>query len=130
MTRSTFLTIASGIAVSVGIFAMIFPSVLLESKGVEAINGTLIWTRETGLLLLTIGIIAFFIRKHENSETLKIFFLGNIIIQIGLFLIELAAYFNEVITKLSGIIPNLSLHVLLTIGFIYFYVDMKLKNAK
>jgi hypothetical protein len=130
MSRRIFLTIASIIAFSVGLFAILFPTPLLESKGVEPFVSTLVWTRETGLLLLTIGIIAFSIRKHETSETLKTFLFGNIIIQIGLFVIELLAYFNGVITKLSGIIPNLTLHILLAIGFIHFWTTLKFKPNK
>jgi len=130
MSRQIFLTIASIIAFSVGLFAILFPITLLESKGVEPLAGTLVWTRETGLLLLTIGVIAFSVRKHETSETLKTFLFGNIIIQIGLFVIELLAYFNGTITKLSGIIPNLTLHILLAIGFIHFWTTLKFKTNK
>lgn len=130
MSRQFFLTIASIIAFSVGLFAILFPSTLLESKGVEPLAGTLVWTRETGLLLLTIGIIAFSIRKHETSETLKVFLWGNVIIQIGLFVIELLAYFSGIITKFSGIIPNLILHILLAIGFIHFWATLKSKTHK
>ncbi|AWM15115.1 hypothetical protein DI487_15485 [Flavobacterium sediminis] len=128
MSRHVFLTIASIISFLVGLFAIVFPSVLLVSKGVTPLPGTLVWTRETGLLLLTIGVIAFSIRKHKNSETLKAFLFGNIIIQIGLFIIELVAYFYGTITKLSGILPNLTLHVLLAIGFIYFWKPLNRKS--
>ena len=128
MSRQVFLTIISVIASLVGLFAMLFPTTLLESKGVEPLVSTLVWTRETGLLLIAIGLIAFSVRMHEDSETLKAILLGNIIIQIGLFAIELVAYFNYVITKLSGIVPNLTLHILLAMGFIYFWSTMKLKT--
>ncbi len=130
MSRQIFLTIASIIAFIVGLFAIALPGTLLESKGVEPLVGTLVWMRETGLLLLTTGIIIFSIRKHEASETLKVFLFGNSIVQIGLFVIELLAYFNSVITKLSGIIPNLALHILLAIGFIHFWKKMNLKINK
>lgn len=83
MSRRIFLTIASIIAFSVGLFAILFPTILLESKGVEPFVSTLVWTRETGLLLLTIGIIAFSIRKHETSETLKHFFLETSLFKLG-----------------------------------------------
>lgn len=130
MSRQVFLTIASIIAFSVGFFAIIFPTTLLESKGVEPLVGTLVWTRETGLLLLTIGITIFLVRKHESSPTLKTVIFGNIIIQIGLFLIELIAYTNGIITNLSGIIPNLTLHILLTIGLAYYWATMKSNSQK
>ena len=128
MSRQIFLTIASLIALSVGIFALLFPAVLLESKGVELLNGTLVWAREVGVLLICLGIIGFSTRKHDSSATLKALLFGNIFIQIGLFLIELIAYSNGIITKISGIIPNLSLHVLLTIGFAYFWATMKVSK--
>jgi hypothetical protein len=130
MSRYIFLTTASIIAFSVGTLALLFPSILLESKGVTANYGTLVWTRETGLLLLTIGVVAFFVRKHDDSETLKAFLFGNSFIQIGLFIIELSAYFDGIITKLSGVIPNLILHVLLSIGFIYYWTTIKLNSNK
>ncbi|WP_443936440.1 hypothetical protein [Pedobacter sp. MW01-1-1] len=130
MSRQTFLTIASIIAFSVGIFALVFPNILLESKGVAPLVATLAWTREVGILLIAIGIMAFLLRSHEVSATLKVFLFGNIIIQIGLFVIELLAYFNHVITKLSGIIPNLTLHVLLALGFAYYWKTMNLKTNK
>lgn len=130
MSRKFFLTIASLIAFLVGTFALVFPNILLESKGVVASGSTLVWTREVGLLLITIGMMAFLIRNHEVSATLKVFIFGNIIIQLGLFVIELSGYFNNVITKLSGIIPNLTLHILLAIGFIHFWKTMNLKTNK
>jgi hypothetical protein len=128
MSRPIFLTIASFIALSVGAFALLFPGILLESKGVVPLATTSVWMRETGLLLLALGIINFAMRKHEPSGTLKALLSGNIIIQIGLFVIELLAYSNNVITKLSGIIPNLILHILLAIGFAYFLKTMDLKT--
>lgn len=130
MTRKTFLTISSLIAGAVGIFALIFPSVLQESKGTSPNTATYVWTSEVGLLLIAIGIVAFMVRGHQNSTTLKAFFVGNFIIQIGLFFIELVAYLNGVITKLSGVLPNLTLHILLAVGFVYYLLTMKTTNLK
>jgi hypothetical protein len=128
MTRNTFLTIASFIATAVGSFALLFPAILQESKGTLPNIATYVWTSEVGLLLVAIGIMAFLVRGQEGSPTLKAFFLGNFIIQVGLFLIELLAYFNGVITKFSGILPNLTLHVILAFGFAYYLSIMKNKE--
>jgi hypothetical protein len=128
MTRNLFLTIASFIALAVGIFALFFPAMLQVSKGTIPNNATYVWTSEVGILLIAISIMAFLIRKEENSKTLRVFLLGNAIIQIGLFVIELLAYINSIITKLSGVIPNLIIHILLTIGFLYFSITMKKEN--
>lgn len=124
MTRKTFLTISSFIATIVGFFALFFPAILQESKGTLPNNATYVWTSEVGILLIAIGIMAFMIRKQKNSTTIRAFFFANFIIQIGLFLIEFFAYLNGVITKVLGVIPNLSIHLLLAIGFVFFWINM------
>lgn len=129
MTRNSFLIIASFIALAVGIFALFFPAILQESKGTIPNNATYVWTSEVGILLIAISMMAFLVRKEENSKTLRVFLLGNAIIQIGLFVIELLAYINGIITKLSGVMPNLIIHILLTIGFLYFSITMKKENS-
>ncbi len=128
MTRNSFLKIASSIAIAVGIFALFFPAILQESKGTIPNNATYVWTSEVGILLIAISIMAFLVRREENSKTLRVFLLGNATIQIGLFVIELLAYINGIITKLSGIIPNSIIHILLTIGFLYFFITIKNEN--
>lgn len=125
MKRKTFLVGASFIALAVGTFALIFPDVLLESKGVAANGAANVWVREVGVLLIAVGIIAFLVRGHDDSQTLKTFFIGNIVLQLGLIPIEPIAYVNGIITKLSGIMPNTILHALLAGGFAYYMVKMK-----
>ena len=120
MSRKTFLTVASIIAICVGIFALSMPAALLESKGVAGNAGTNVWVRETGLLLISIGIMVFLVRGHANSPTLRAFLAGNAILQIGLLPIEIAAYAQGVITEAPGIMPNSILHVLLAGGFAYY----------
>lgn len=125
MTRKIFLTLASFIALAVGTFALIFPGILLESKGVAASDAVNIWVREVGVLLISVGVAAFLVRSHEDSPTLKAFFISNIVLQLGLLTIEPFAYANGIITKLSGIVPNTLLHVLLACGFAYYLVKMQ-----
>lgn len=129
LSRRIFLTIASIIATLVGIFALLFPAILLKSKGVEPLAGTIVWMRETGLLLLAIGSITIFFRNQVDSAAVKMVLLVNLIIQIGLFIIEFFAFQSGVITKLSGIVPNLILHILLAAGFLYFVYSFK-SNSK
>lgn len=128
MRRKTFLIIASAIATVVGIFALLFPAVLQESKGTIPNAATYVWTSEVGIILIAIGVMAFMVRGQENTSTLKAFFLGNFIIQVGLFTIELLAYFHRVITRLSGVAPNLIIHILLAFGFGYYLIKMKNEN--
>jgi hypothetical protein len=128
MSRTIFLTLAATIAVSVGTFAFVLPGSLLESKGVSSIEAA-IWTREVGALLIAIGIIAFLVRNHQDSPTLKVLMLGNFIAQLGLLPIELLAYQTGTISLLAGIVPNTVIHTLLAAGFGYFFVAMKHPEA-
>lgn len=129
MKREIFLTIASIIALLIGFFATIFPSVLLESKGVVDSEVTNVWMQQVGILLIAIGILVFLVRKHNESPTLKAILISNIIIQIGLLIIEIVAYYQGIIPLLSGIIPNSIIHIILAFGFGYYLLKFKKDNS-
>ncbi len=54
---------------------------------------------------------------------------GNLIVQIGLFAIEVLAFIAGTIPLLSGIIGNSVLHVLLATGFAYYAFTMRVAPA-
>ncbi|WP_421810724.1 hypothetical protein [Flagellimonas sp.] len=128
MKRKTFVTIVAPLAALIGIVALFYPSVLLESKGVNSGEPVKVWMSEVGILLISTGIVLFLVRKEQVSIALKAIFFGNIIIQIGLLTIEILAYQNGVIKEVSGIIPNSILHILLLFGFTYYLVKMTTHN--
>ncbi len=125
MSRRTFLTVVSFIAVGIGAIALLMPAALLESKGVAANAAADVWVREVGIALISIGIVTFVLRGHPDSPTLRAFLVGNAILQLGLLPIEIVAYAQGVITKASGIVPNSILHALLACGFAYYAVSIK-----
>ena len=55
MSRRSFLTVASVIALAVSIFAVAFPATLLRSKGVEPTPCVVVWVREVGALICAAG---------------------------------------------------------------------------
>ena len=59
-----------------------------------------------------------------NVTTLRAILIGNLVVQVGLFPIELIAYANGTITKVSGIVPNTTLHVV----FVEFSLEAALEN--
>jgi hypothetical protein len=128
MTQKTFLTLASAIAVTVGVFALLFPAALLASKGVEPASAVVCWVREVGVGLLAIGLIAFLIRDHEPSPTLRAFLFGNAVHQLMLAPIEVLTYLEGTITKIEGIVPNTAIHVLLAAGFLTYALRNKAKR--
>lgn len=125
MKRKTFLTLVSLIELAIGAAALLSPETALEIKGVAASDAANVWVREVGVLLVAMGAITFLVRGHEASPTLKAFFVGNIIVQLGLFPIEPVAYAHGTITRLSGIVPNTILHLLLAGGFAFYLAKMK-----
>lgn len=57
---------------------------------------------QVGVGLLGTGVVSFLIRGHAPSATVRVFL------------------FDGTITKLSGIVPNTVLHVVLASGFLFF----------
>ena len=129
MSRKTFLTISAAIAMTVGAVALFAPAVLLESKGVAPSAAASVWMREVGIAILAVGVASFLVRGHPDSPTLRAFLVGNAVLQIGIFPIEIAAYSAGTITKASGIVPNEILHVLLAVGFLTYAARIRAKEA-
>lgn len=129
MTRTSFITVTAIIATAVGLFALIAPNALLVSKGVSPNATAAVWVREVGVLLIAFGVMAFLVREEPDSNTLRGFLFGNALLHAGLLPIEIAAYAENVIARLSGIVPNTALHVVLAGGFLYFALTMRVRGA-
>lgn len=119
MNRTHFMSFAGCIALTVGTFATAFPEVLLASKGVEATAAVVVWVREVGVALLAGGGMSLAMRRHADSPTLRVFFLGNAAHQAMLAPIEVLAWRDGTITRLSGIVPNTVVHVVLLGAFVF-----------
>jgi hypothetical protein len=120
MKRKTFLSLVSVIAAAVGTLALAAPAALLDSKGVLPAAATKVWVREVGVLIVALGIMAFLVRGAADSPTLRAFLIGNALVQLGLFPIEILAASAGVLTRVSGIVPNSILHLILAVGFLHF----------
>lgn len=125
MTRKTFITVTAFVALAVASLALLAPNVLLESKGVAPERAPVVWVREVGVLLVALGVMSLLLRSERGSRALRAFLIGSALVHVGLFPIEILAYRADVITRLSGIVPNSGLHVLLAAGFTYFAFAMR-----
>lgn len=112
------LTFAAVVAGLVGTVASLFPETLLSGKGVEPDAAVIVWVREVGVAILATGVIAFLVRQHAPSPTMRAFLFGNALHQLLLSPIEVVAYLQGTITKLSGIVPNTVLHLALASAFL------------
>jgi hypothetical protein len=120
MKRSTFLLVASLVATAVGVAALTLPRQFLAGKGIVDDAAAVVWMREVGVLILASGVVAFLVRAHADSPTLRVVLMGNALVQLGLFPIEIAAYHAGVITKLGGVVPNSILHLVLAAAFVHY----------
>lgn len=120
LSRKHFLTFAAVVALGVGGVALTAPDVLLASKGIVANAAAGVWMREVGVALVSIGFIAWIIRDHPDSRTMRAFLWGNALLQLLLLPVEILAYAQGTITSLSGIVPNSILQVLLGLGFFVY----------
>jgi hypothetical protein len=125
MTRRNFLVLAAVVGIAVGVCAALWPSALLESKGVEPAPAVRVWMREVGALVLPLGVMAWLARAEPDSRLMRIFLLGNAFVHLGLFPIELLAFRREIITRWAGVAPNTLLHALLAAGFLYFAMRVR-----
>ena len=132
MSRITFLTLTSIIALAVGVFVIVAPGAVLASKGVAASPAGNLWARELGIALVAVGLVAFLVRRHPDSPTLRAFLFGMAVLQLGLLPIEIAGYGAGVITDIRGIVPNSILHLVLAVGFAVYAarVRRELTRAK
>ncbi|RYZ43521.1 MAG: hypothetical protein EOO71_03420 [Myxococcaceae bacterium] len=120
MTRTTWFTVTGCIALGVGLFATLLPDLLLEGKGVAAGPATRIWVREVGVLLLCLAVMAFLVRRHPDSPTMRALLVGNGLVHVGLFPIEIIAWHEGILSRLPGILPNSVVHIVLAAGFFGF----------
>ena len=125
MTRKSFLSLVSLVALAVGVLALAFPHALLESKGVAADAATQIWVRQTGLLILSTGFTTYLVRADPDSSTLRSLLLSNALLQLGILPIELSAYLAGTIPRLDGVLPNSIFHGFAGVGFAFFALRTK-----
>ena len=125
MTRKTFLTIAATIPILIGAFALLAPSVLLETaKGAAPSDAAEVMARTVGVLLLAIGALTFAVRGHESSPTLRAILIADLAIQLALLPIDPIAYASGVFHGLGSFVPNTIVHLALAYGLVHYLVRM------
>jgi hypothetical protein len=121
MSRNVFLSVVACVALLVGSFALIGPGAFLQgAKGALPSAAAEVMMREVGVLLVSVGVLGWLVRKQPDSPTLKSVLWANALLQVGIFPIEIVAYLRGVFPVLSGIVPNSVFHVLAAGGFVYF----------
>lgn len=126
MKRKTFLTLTSVIVFVIGGLALSAPEVLLTNvKHAAPSAAASVMARTVGILLVSVGVLDFLIRDHEDSPTLRAVLSANLFLQVGILPIDPIAYVSGAYRQLGSFVPNTVLHVLLAGGFIFYLSRMK-----
>jgi hypothetical protein len=126
MKRKTFLTVTSIIVLLIGCFALISPGVLITDVKYAVPSETAnVMARTVGILLISVGVLNFLVKDHEDSPTMRSILIANLVLQIGIMPIDPSAYAAGVYRTVGSFAPNTVLHVLLACGFIYYLAKMK-----
>jgi hypothetical protein len=130
MSRKLFLTIASVIAALVGGLSLLAPDILLGPvKAAVANPAALVMARTVGVLLLAVALLAFLVRRHEDSPTMEAVLKANLALQLGILPIDPLAYMSGTFGTLGAFVPNTIVHILLASGFAYYLVQLRKRLA-
>ena len=126
MNRSLFLTIVAAIATIIGSICLFTPEMLIvEVKHAIPSSAANVMARTVGILLVSIAILNFLVRNHEDSQTIKAILKANLVLQLGIMPIDPLAYAYGIYATTSSFLPNTILHILLAAGFTYFILRME-----
>lgn len=126
MSRKTFLTIASLIALAIGALALLAPVLLLGTLKAAVPNAAaIVMARTAGVLLLSVGLLGYLVRDHGDSPTMEAILKANLFLQLCLLPVDPFAYLNGTYATLASFVPNTVIHILLAAGFVYYLLDMR-----
>jgi hypothetical protein len=123
MKRKHFLVIAGILAVFFGVSMLASPQQMLTNmaKDAEEARRVLQWM---GVTLLSIGVINFLARNDEGSPALRAILVGNIVLHVLGFGIDV---YHQALgfVQTSGVIMGAAVHGLLTIGFVFYLMKLR-----
>jgi hypothetical protein len=123
MKRSIFLIISAVLGLFFGLHMLIAPGKMLENMvqvNSADLQHVLQWS---GAMLVSIAVINFLSRNDTGSAALRAVVIGNIILHVVGFAVDAYDYSINFINS-YGLISGAVVHVLLTIGFIYYLVKL------
>jgi hypothetical protein len=131
MSRKAFLTLTALIALAVGLFALAAPAILLGTVKLAAPSGSAnVMARTVGVLLISVGVLDYLVRDHEDSATLRAILVANLLLQLLIMPIDPLAYVTGVFHTLGSFLPNTILHLGLAGGFAFHLAKMRRVAAR
>jgi hypothetical protein len=122
MNRSHFLLLAGILAAFFGITMLVSPQQMLANMAHDAPEGRLV-LQWMGVVLFSVGCINVVARKDPGSIALRAVMLGNIILHVLGFGIDV--YHHSLgFVQISGVIMGGVVHGVLAAGFVYYLTKL------
>ena len=119
MKRNHFLLLAGLLSLFFGISMIVTPGQMLANMTTIAAGGASNAMRWLGASLVAIGAINLFARNDPGSEALRAVMTGNIVLHVIAWGLDFLDYLNGIVRP-SGIVTGSIVHLLLTVGFVYY----------
>lgn len=121
MSRKTFLTLHALVALVIGALAILAPGHLIEEvKQAHTSPAAEVMGRTVGVLIASMGILAFSVRSHGDSPTMRSVLWANLLLQLAILPIDPLAYYDGTFHTLGSFVPNTIVHLVLAAGFVFY----------
>lgn len=125
MSRRTFLTIHALVALLIGALALMAPDYLITGvKHAQSNPAAEVMGRTVGVLIASMGFLAFSVRNHPDSPTMRSVLWANLFLQLAILPIDPLAYRAGTFHSLGSFVPNTILHVALAGGLAFYLREM------
>lgn len=120
MTAKHMLAVGSAIAFLLGAFMIFATTKFLEPLGLSSDPKVALLGQAQGVLLLSIGLMNWMVRRSDDWAALQAVLAGNLLAQVISIVINLRGYFAGLVPQ--AVVGQVGLHVLLGLGYAYFLV--------
>lgn len=127
MKRSIFLLIVAILSLFVGLTLLFSPATAIQGNGFVSSEALIYVFKLLGGLVISIGVLNFLVRNHENSSTLKAVLVFNILNHSLSTCIDIKNIFDSV-SDFNSQIPFLIVHLFVIIGSFLYFREMGQKN--
>jgi F0F1-type ATP synthase assembly protein I len=124
MKRSIFFIITSIISALFGGMMFFLPDMVTEGFGSTPTTFSSFLMRETGLIMLGLGVLNFLVRNDSDSMALKAIFIFNIVYHVTMIPIVFIGVSQGVFT-IDKSIGGLVAHLFIGIGSVFYLMKIK-----
>ena len=120
MTAKHMLAVGAAIAFLLGAFMLFATAQFLQPLGLSADPKVMLLGQAQGVLLLSIGVTNWMVRRSDDPVALRAVLAGNLAAQAIAIAVNLRGYLAGLVPE--AVVGQVGLHVLLGAGYLFFLV--------